>query len=210
MNQTQRKHSQLLNNFLTYIYAKYATNGKFTIQDGGKPVDNVDKEQYGVKGRTVREFIDNYIAKLIKQQSVEFNSLVAGRLKEVSPDHVNDEYKGAVWTEREQKHSAQLKRDLAIIIYAILYNKLDVNNAGKRILQQFKRYFAKERTLLVTERANRLTKIDTTGYTSWTFIANPLACPDCVPLDGKTFSIETLADKFPAHINCRCSFRLNK
>lgn len=188
----------------------YGTNGKFTIKDTTKVVSKSDKEMFNVKGRTVKDVVQSYVKQLEKDLSMRFRDVISERLALMNEDEVNTEFQGEVWTDRETKHMAQYDRDINAVLYAVLFGGIAYALFKQRAAKELDRYYRKEKSLMITERAYRMTLIDTTGYSSWTFVANPLACPDCVPLDGKTFPINTLRDNFPKHVNCRCSFKLNK
>lgn len=173
-------------------------------------VSKSDKEMFNVKGRTVKDVVQSYVKQLEKDLSMRFRDVISERLALMNEKEVNTEFQGEVWTNRETKHMAQYDRDINAVLYAVLFGGIAYALFKQRAAKELDRYYRKEKSLMITERAYRMTLIDTTGYSSWTFIANPLACPDCVPLDGKTFPIGTLRDNFPQHVNCRCSFRLNK
>jgi len=57
----------------------------------------------------------------------------------------------------------------------------------------------------VQTAANRGTvqRYKSEGIEEFQWIANPMACEECLPLDGKIFSIDS-GEEPPLHINCTC------
>lgn len=213
----------------TYILEKYGTDGKLPAGFGARKVSRDDIKAINkiladagikVSSGTFEEVLTLVLSKYTSAVAQTTISEVGDDLStyedelefETSGDLYEEAFRGAgTYEDYINKYSFELFKDTLVWLNAFLYASRDPFDKFRK---NWDKYNNKVETvsdnmknLILVEAVNRYNDYK---YTSFTFVANRYAEPECLAIDGMTFSISELENVFPVHQHCRCSVILNK
>ena len=124
---------------------------------------------------------------------------------------VNQTFKGHSWSQRIWSDQRKLKRDLKKIITKELTNNKNPVSKTRLIRDRFNVTESQARRIIVTETARvmsaqSLVNARNSGYNKVIWVANSNACDECLPEDGKVFTLSQAEGLQPKHPNCKCSW----
>jgi hypothetical protein len=221
---------------LVTLMAKYGDPNDFGARNARAEVaksdikriqDNAPSSDYAVKITVANPTVEQVMDSLIQLQNVviadamtteTYESLhaIGQQLYEqygfsFDEDLIMAEFHDKTWEDRVYTHSAQLQRDMSVILYAVLYGKITQAVARSRMLDRYEVFSTKIQTIVNTEstriRAEYI-KTNVPAETKFTFVANPNACSRCEPHDGQVYTVAHIEEYLPIHSNCKCTLEL--
>lgn len=179
------------------------------------------KSQIGLELIALSDDLDKYTADLLTNEGIAEAKRQAGILGETIFDGyknfveavVNGSFHSATFSERIWGNMEAFKAELDKLLVQTVTQGKNPRDMARKLRNLFdSRKYEAER-LMRTESARVQTEIQKQSYKKYDiedyeFIAEPNACPVCLPLNGKIFKVEDLSpgqNASPMHANCRCS-----
>lgn len=214
----------------TYLIEKYGTDGSLPIGFGARRLSRDDikyinsviaHEGIKVSAGTSSDVLTSLISKYTRVVSDEMISLVGAQLSDYEDNNLEFETDGEMYEEAFRgagtyedyvnKYGFELFKDLLIWVNAFLYAGRDPFD---KVRKHWSKYHVKIDSLIDNTKnlilVEAIKRYNDGKYTTFTFVANRFAEPECMAIDGYTYPISQLEDVFPVHQHCRCSVILNK
>lgn len=179
------------------------------------------KSQIGLELIALSDDLDKYTADLLTNEGIAEAKRQAGILGETIFDGykdfveavVNGSFHSATFSERIWGNMEAFKAELDKLLIQTVTQGKNPRDVARKLRNLFDSSKYEAERLMRTESARVQTEIQNQSYKKYgideyEYIAEPTACPVCLPLNGKIFKVEDLSpgqNASPMHANCRCS-----
>lgn len=179
------------------------------------------KSQIGLELIALSDDLDKYTADLLTNEGIAEAKRQAGILGETIFDGykdfveavVNGSFHSATFSERIWGNMEAFKAELDKLLVQTVTQGKNPRDMARKLRNLFDSSKYEAERLMRTESARVQTEIQNQSYKKYgideyEYIAEPTACPVCLPLNGKIFKVEDLSpgqNASPMHANCRCS-----
>lgn len=179
------------------------------------------KSQVGLELIALSDDLDKYTANLLTKEGLAEATRQAGILGETIFDGykdfveavVNGSFHSATFSQRIWGNMNAFKADLDKLLVQTITQGKNPRYMARKLRNLFDSSKYEAERLMRTESARVQTEIQNQSYKKYgideyEYIAEPTACPVCLPLNGKIFKVEDLSpgqNASPMHANCRCS-----
>lgn len=179
------------------------------------------KSQIGLELIALSDDLDTYTADLLTNEGIAEAKRQAGILGETIFDGykdfveavVNGSFHSATFSERIWGNMEAFKAELDKLLVQTVTQGKNPRDMARKLRNLFDSSKYEAERLMRTESARVQTEIQNQSYKKYgieeyEYVAEPTACPVCLPLNGKIFKVEDLSpgqNASPMHANCRCS-----
>lgn len=179
------------------------------------------KSQIGLELVALSNDLDKYTAETLTKAGLAEAKRQAGILGETLFENyrsfidsvANGSFQGATFSERIWGNTGALKAELDRLLIRALTQGRNPRELARELRNIFDSSKYEAERLMRTETARIQLEVQKKSYqeydiTEYEFIAEPLACGLCKPLNEKTFKVSKLkvgVNAPPMHPNCRCS-----
>ncbi|MDT2663034.1 minor capsid protein [Enterococcus hulanensis] len=179
------------------------------------------KSQIGLELIALSDDLDKYTADLLTNEGIAEAKRQAGILggtifdgyKDFVEAVVNGSFHSATFSERIWGNMEAFKAELDKLLVQTVTQGKNPRDMARKLRNLFDSSKYEAERLMRTESAKVQTEIQNQSYKKYgideyEYIAEPTACPVCLPLNGKIFKVEDLSpgqNASPMHANCRCS-----
>ncbi|WP_445449352.1 minor capsid protein [Enterococcus faecalis] len=179
------------------------------------------KSQLGLELIALSDDLDKYTTDLLTKEGIAEAKRQAGILGETIFDGykdfvqavVNGSFHSATFSERIWGNMEAFKAELDKLLVQTVTQGKNPRDMARKLRNLFDSSKYEAERLMRTESARVQTEMQNQSYKKYSideyeYIAEPTACPVCLPLNGKIFKVEDLSpgqNASPMHANCRCS-----